>query len=423
MSGMRFIVVGCGLLGITTAYFLRERGHEVVVLDREKGPGLGTSFANGSILTPSMADPWNAPGCWRVLLASLGRSDAPMQLRLKALPGLIQWGLTFLRNSSPSAFEANTLKNLRLAQFSLEVMQALRERLPLKYRHAADGTLRIFRNRSALEKAAGTAREFQERGVHSRVLNVSELVALEPDLRPLAGSLAGAIHYSGDEVGDARLFCASLADIAAREGVEFRFDVEVRSLQTHGRGVASLVTSSGQVTADRYVIAAGSYSSSLLRAAGIALPVRPVKGYSITVTPAEGQRPLRLPVVDDDLHAVVTPLGEVLRVAGTAEFAGFDHELRAERIRNLVGLLRAVLPEFQFDAAQAQAQAWCGFRPMSADGVPIIGRTPLGNLFLNTGHGHLGWTMAAGSGKALASVVSGVTPDFDITPYELARFA
>jgi D-amino-acid dehydrogenase len=415
---MKVLVIGCGLLGVTSAYFLRRRGHDVTVVDRQEGPGLETSFANGALLTPSMPEPWNAPGCWRVLLTSLGRSDAPMQLRLRALPGLLGWGMGFLRNSRAAAFERNVLSNLRLALYSLEIMKSLRQQTHVEYGCTSCGTLRIFRDHQTLDGAFAAAERLASQGLRFKQLSTAETVALEPGLRPIADQLSGALHYYADETGDAHRFCTELAGRAREMGVDFRFRTEVHSLETRAGEVAAAVTAGEKLVADQYVVAAGSYSGPLLSSIGVRVPVRPAKGYSMTF---DGRpKSLRIPVVDDQLHAGVVPLEGALRVVGTAEFAGYDLTMRPDRIRNLLRLLREVLPGESFDPETGRA--WCGLRPMCVDGVPVIGFTSIPNLLVNTGHGHLGWTMAAGSARVLVDLLSGELPSIDPTPYSLARF-
>jgi len=417
---MKIVVVGSGLIGVTTAYFLRLRGHEVTVLERADAPARETSFANGAMLTPGMAEPWNAPGSWSVLLASMGRSDAALQVRLRALPSLATWGFQFLRNSRSAAFERNTLSILRLALYSREVMQGLRRQTLIEYGRVARGSLSIFRNRSVLDHASMAASRRSWAGLSSRRLSADEAVELEPALAPIADRLAGAIHYEADEIGDARRFCEALADKARQQGVEFRFGVEVSSLEVSSGQVMAAVSESGRSVADRYIVAAGSYSTPLLRRAGIDLPVRPAKGYSITFDDCRDRPSLRMPIIDGQLHAVVVPLEGTVRIAGTAEFAGYDRTLDPVRLRNLMTLLPAVLPRAQFDPATAKP--WCGLRPLSADGVAIIGPTPISNLWVNSGHGHLGWTTAAGSARLLADLLSGDAPAIDPAPYAFARF-
>ena len=417
---LRTIVIGSGLVGLSSAHFLQRRGHDVLVLDRAEGPGLQTSFANGSILTPSMPEPWNAPGCWRVLLASLARSDAPLQLRFRQLPSLAGWGIKFLRSSSPKAYTRNTLSNLRLALYSLEVMERLRGETGVDYDRSARGTLRVFRDAAALEAASAGAERLVSEGLPYLPLSTAQTIALEPALAPIAGQLAGAIHYPVDETGNAYRFCVALADYLRTQGVDFRFRTDVSRIETAAGRVSAVVAGSERLVADRYVVAAGSFTTPLLKRIGVLVPVRPAKGYSVTFDRSAINTTLRIPVVDDALHAVVVPLSHAVRVAGTAEFAGFDYSLPSARIRNLTTLLKRVLPNVPFDPQAAKP--WCGLRPMAADGVPIIGKTALPNLFVNTGHGHLGWTMAAGSGKLLADVMSGESPEISPDPFALSRF-
>jgi D-amino-acid dehydrogenase len=417
---MKVIVIGAGLIGVTTAYILKRRGHDVLVIERQGGAGRETSFANGAMLSPSMPEPWNSPGSWRVLLNSIFRSDASLQLRLLSLPALARWGVEFLKNSSPAHFELNTVSNLRLALDSLKVMQSLNLLTAIEYGGMASGSLRIFRDRTALDRAIGAAHRLTSQGLSYRVLSSADTVKLEPALGPIADHLAGAIYYPADEIGDAYRFCVALAGHAHDLGVEFCFGTEVSSLEVRSDHVIAALGKHKRFTADRYVVGAGSYSTPLLQRIGIHLPVRPAKGYSITVNSLPGDGALRIPIVDDHLHAVVVPLGGAIRAAGTAEFAGYDLALPRARVDNLLTLLRQVLPQMSFDLAAAKP--WCGLRAMSADGVPIIGSTPLSNLFVNTGHGHLGWTMAAGSAQLLTALLSGDVPSIDPMPYALTRF-
>lgn len=416
---MRVIVIGAGLIGVTSAYFLRRRGYEVTVLDRQEGPGRETSFANGSLLTPSMPEPWNAPGCWRVLLESIGRSDASLQLRLSALPSLAGWGVRFLRNSSPAAFERNTVANLRLALYSLEIMESLRKETRIDYACKAAGTLKLFRDPDALDRAAAWAARLGRYGLAYRRLSAAETAAVEPALEPIANELAGAIHYQADQTGDAYRFCTELTQQAREGGVEFCFGTDVSALEMRAGRVTAVRTAMGRIPAETVVVAACSFSAPLLKTVGLSLPVRPAKGYSVTFDRMAGHAPLKIPVVDDDLHAVIVPIEDKIRVAGTAEFAGYDLTLSAARAEILVRLLDKVLPQGRPDLATARA--WCGLRAMSADGRPLIGPAVLPNLFVNTGHGHLGWTMATGSAQLLTDIVCGTAPTLDAVPYDPRR--
>jgi D-amino-acid dehydrogenase len=417
---LKVVVIGSGLIGVTTAYFLACRGHDVTVIERRKGPGLETSFANGALLHPSMPEPWNSPGCWRVLLHSLGCSDAALQLRVRVLPSLLGWGVEFLRNSGAATFERNTLSNLRLASYSLRVMHALRQHVNVQYGRVACGSLRIFRDSAALDRAVATANRRASEGLVFRRLSSSDAAALEPALVPIAGQLAGAVHYEADEIGDAYQFCVAPANSAQKSGVKFRFHTEVSAIEVCEGRATGVLAGRERIVADRCIVAAGSYSSVLLRRLGLELPVQPAKGYSVTVRSRHGGSLLSMPLLDDQLHVAVVPLEGLIRVAGTAEFAGYNLKLRRARVRNLLTLLKGVLPEVSFDLAGAEP--WCGLRPMSVDGVPIIGMTPILNLLLNTGHGPLGWTMAAGSGQLIADLVSNSHTSLDPLPYEPGRF-
>jgi D-amino-acid dehydrogenase len=418
---MKVLIVGAGLIGVTTAYLLRQRGYEVTVLERREAPARETSFANGGFLCPSASEPWNSPGCWRPLLASLGRSDAAMQLRVATLPKLVGWGTAFLWNSRAEAFRRNAQSNQRLALYSLEAMQSLRDETGISYARSARGFLRIFRNERALREAMESSERLGSAATSSRLLTSAQTVELEPALTPIKDRLIGAIHYPRDETGDAHRFCVALAERARQAGVEFRFQTEIASLEERSGRITAVVGRNDRFVADIYVIAAGSYSTPLLKTAGVSIPVQPVKGYSITCDVPPNQSSLRTAVLDDDWHVVLTPLEGVLRVAGTAEFAGYDLTLREARLRNLFTFVGELLPQLQIESANVRT--WCGLRPVSVDGVPIIGFTAVKNLLVNTGHGPLGWTMAAGSAHLLADLVAGKSPAIDPALYALARFA
>lgn len=417
---MRVVVIGSGLIGVTAAFVLRRRGHEVTVVDRAEGPGRETSFANGSLLTPSMSQPWSTPGCWRVLLSSLFRKEAPLQVRLRTLPSMAGWGVRFLRNSTQVAFDKNTLSNLRLGLYSLGITQRLQRETGIHYGQTARGALKLFRDPVPLAFAARAASRLATEGLSFRTLSATEAVELEPALAPIAQELSGAIYYPIDETGDAHRFCVALAERARRDGAQFLFGTEISSLEVEADHITGVVGAQKRFVADRYVVAAGSFTTGLLKPLGIPLPVQPVKGYSVTFKdPAEAS--LRIPVIDDSLHAAIVPLEGAIRVAGTAEFAGFDRTLGPARVRNLQRLLRGVLPRVPFE--DSSSKPWCGLRPVCVDGVPIIGPTPLANLFVSSGHGHLGWTLAAGSAQLLVDLLEGVRPEIDPAPYVLSRFA
>jgi D-amino-acid dehydrogenase len=336
-----------------------------------------------------------------------------------ALPTLIGWGVQFLKNSSAERYEKSTLRNIHLALFSLNVLQNLRRQTGIEYGGTERGSLRLFRSAEAFNDALRAADHLLAEGLKLLRLSREEVIELEPALVPIGSELAGAIHYASDETGDAHRFCDALAEQARQHGVQFSFGTNVCQFEVGSGRISAVQTDKGRDVAEQYVVAAGSYSTPLLRPLGLSLPVCPAKGYSVTFDAPRSV--LSIPIVDDDMHAAVVPVGDATRVAGTAEFAGFDLTLRPERVRNLTNLAQKILPRAGLDPTTARP--WCGLRPMSADGVPIIGPTRIANLWINTGHGPLGWTMAAGSGLLLAELVSGETPALDPKPYYLARFA
>jgi D-amino-acid dehydrogenase len=421
---MRVVVVGCGLAGLTTAWFLRAQGADVVVLERAPAPARETSFANGSMITPSLADPWNAPGTFQTLLASLGREDSAMLLRLRSLPSLLIWGLRFLRNSTEQRFLRSFLANVHLARYSQQVMEELQQGFgekKLQFEYAPDGTVKVFADQARWQAGREVASWLRQAGIEHRVLLPDQLFALEPALEPGGSRYVGGIHYPQDEVGNARAFCEQLQLRAKDAGVDFRFSELVLGVERKGGRIVSIRTSREVLQADNFVLAAGSYSWPLGKAFGIRVPVRPAKGYSITVpTISDGPRP-RYAIVDDELHAAVVPLGgDRLRVAGTAEFTGFDLTLNPARLANLTSLLSEVYPQLEID--QARLDGWCGLRPMTPDGRPLLGASRIPNLYLNTGHGPLGWTLACGSGRALAELIVNGSCEQDLTPFDARRF-
>lgn len=418
---MKFIVIGAGLLGLCTAHYLSAQGHRVTIVERCAGPGLETSFANAGMLTPSQAEPWNVPGILPKLIGWLGREDAPVLLRPSALGSMFFWGLKFLRNSNIDRFHANALSNARLARLSLGALRELRQEEGLHYGQICQGTVKIYRERAAYDEGVHLANLLAGIGATPRFLGQADAITLEPALADVTGGLFGAIHFPDDESGDAHRFCCALAASLLQRGIEIRGNVEVRGFVRAGRRVSALQTSVGPVEGDGFILCAGSYSPRLGARIGLKLPVQPVKGYSITVPMTGWEVMPRMPIADDARHAALTPMDGRLRVAGTAEFAGFDTRLSPGRIQNLRQVVAEVFPRHAPEPG-ADLSPWAGLRPYTCDGVPIIGRTHLDNVHVNTGHGHLGWTLAAGSGKLLSQLISGNTPDIDPAPYSPMRF-
>jgi D-amino-acid dehydrogenase len=419
---MHIGIVGAGLAGLTAAHWLREGGAEVSVFERNLGPAEETSWRNGSLQHPSHAEPWNSPGVVGVLWKNLGKEDAAMLVRLKALPGSIGWGLRFARESAPDRFRANTSANLRLARYSVAQMPHFRA-LGVDYDHRMAGTLVVFRERAALERLRAWAETLAAQGLQFEQLDVDAAVAHEPALAPVAPALVGAIRYPGDERGDPRKFCAALAQHLAARGVRQHYGFEVERIERTGERVRALIGRAGTRHAlDAVVLCAASHSVALARPLGLKLPVRPVKGYSLTLPRADAAP--RVAVTDPALHVGIVPVGDDrVRVAGTAEFCGFDLTIAPRRVANLMRLLQRVFPDYARALPPDAAEPWVGLRPMCADGVSLVGATKVDGLWLHTGHGQLGWTVCPGSGRVLADLMLGRKPEIDAAPYAPARFA
>lgn len=417
---MRIVVIGSGLLGLVTAYFLNKAGAEVCVVDRQDSAGRETSFANGGMLHASQVSPWNSPGILWAALRMLGREDSALLIRSRALPRMLRWATAFVRQSNRELFAANIERNARLAQYSLKVMQEIRAIESLQYDYARRGTLSIFRTQRALDAAAEFSTQFAAGGMPFELLDRAGVLGVEPALGGIANEIVGGSYYPEDESGDAFKFCQGIYQACERNGVEFLFNTEVNSLVREGRGVAFADIGSRRLTADQFVLAAGSFTPLLAKTVGLRVPVQPVKGYSITAPMGAWQHPPIVPVIDEDMHAAVCPLGNRLRVAGTAEFAGYNSALTKSRVDNLFKLLFSVYPEYEPHQDVAMTERWTGLRPMTTTGVGLMGQTPLSNLYLNTGHGHLGWTMAAGAGKAVAAEVMQTERDFSLESYHLS---
>ena len=417
------LVIGGGLLGVTSAWYLAERGFRVTVVERREGSALDTSFANGGLVTPSQSDPWNGPGTALNLIKWLGREDSPLLLRPSALPGMWRWGLRFLMNSRMKCWWPATEANLRLGLYSAASLRELRETLDLEYDHLSRGTLKIFRDDEALEHSDVLARSLAPIGLNHRTLDPAQTMEFEPLLAPLRGELAGAIHYPDDESGDAQLFTRLMEDRSRKAGVTFRFGTEVTGFKHGSDRIEAVSCGDEGLQADVYVLAAASRTPALATPLGLKLPIYPVKGYSLTLSMPELESTLSVPLVDFEQKVVITPLGKRLRVAGTAEFAGFDSRENPRRSAGILKHTLRLLPQLAGRVKPADVTYWNGFRPMTPDGPPILGATRYPNLFLNTGHGPLGFTLAAGSSRAVADLAAGREPGIPLSGYSVARFS
>jgi D-amino-acid dehydrogenase len=415
---MKILVLGSGLLGVASAYALAKRGFEVTVVDRKSTSGAETSYANGGQLSYSHAEPWANPSVIPNLPKFLLDPNSPLVLRPRADWQMTKWGVKFLRNCAAARANVNCINILRLGLYSREEMAKLRADTNIAFDFAARGILHVFGNDKSFDYAKHH-NEFQARfGGDERVLTTDEVFALEPALQHTERKIIGGIHAHQDESGDAYMFCNALADhISKRFGVKFIHGVNIESLAREGNRITAVKTDQGEMTADGFVMAMGSYSSVALRPLGIDVPIYPMKGYSITL-PANEFCP-NLSLTDGTFKIVYSRLGDRLRIAGTAEFAGYNDAVREKRIKPIIKAARGLLPKADWDG---NIDRWACLRPSTPDGPPIIGKTPYPNLFLNTGHGTLGWTQAAGSATLLADIMENIPPAIITAGLTLERY-
>ncbi len=420
---MKVVVLGAGVVGVATAWYLSAAGHDVLVVDRAAAPALETSFANGGQISVSQTEPWANPGAPGQVLRWLGREDAPLLFRLRADPALLAWGMRFLLECLPGRTRRNTFDALALGLYSRAALRELRAELALDYDQQTRGILQLYEDEAALAEASHRARELTAHGCRVDVLTPEQCVAAEPALVYAHVKIAGATYAPDDESGDACKFTDALARHCRERGVGFRFGLQVLALRCEADVLRSVVVKdqSGRVeelTADACVVSLGSHSTTLLRSAGIAIPVYPVKGYSVTI-PIEDAAAAPTASITDEAHKiVVSRLGERLRAAGTAEMAGYDTSLNRVRCEAIRDRARLWFPRA---SGYDRVEYWTGLRPATPGNVPLIGRTRIANLFVNTGHGTLGWTLACGSGRALAEIIAGRRPALDFPFLEATR--
>jgi D-amino-acid dehydrogenase len=409
---VKIVVLGAGVIGVASAWYLAEAGHEVTVVERRAQPGLETSFANGGQISAGHAEPWAKPAALPKILKWLGREDAPLLFRPHLDLAQWRWGLGFLRECIPGRFERNSRTLAGLAAYSRDCLRALRSRLGIHYDELSRGILQFATgdaDLAMLEKQAQVMRQF---GAQRELKSAAECVALEPALKHSAEPVVGGLYDPHDESGDAFKFTSALAEKARARGVRFKIDSTVQAIERVGDRVEAVKLDGERLQADAYVVSLGSYSPLLLRPLGIRIPVYPLKGYSITLPlgPAEQTAAPHVSLTDEAAKIVISRLGNRLRAAGTAELTGYDTSINAARCNAILQRIRTLFPGL---GAVAVAETWAGLRPATPSNVPVIGRTRLANLFLNTGHGTLGWTLACGSGRALADLVSGRKPEVD----------
>ena len=416
---MKVLILGSGVVGVASAYYLARAGHEVSVIDRQPAAGLETSFANAGQVSPGYSSPWAAPGIPVKAVKWLMMKYRPLVVWPRADAALVRWLVQMLGNCTHRAYQLNKGRMVRLAEYSRDSLRDLRHETGITYDDRQRGTLQLFRTQKQLDGVGDDTAVLDTFAVPYEVLDRAGCVAAEPALALTQQKFLGGLRLPGDETGDAHQFTQRLAAIAAGLGVTFRYNTAIRGLRMEAGRIAGVETDQGTLAADRYVVAMGSYSPLLLKPVGITLPVYPVKGYSITVPITDPDGAPVSTVMDESHKIAITRLGDRIRVGGTAELVGYNTVLRAPRRRTLEHSVSDLFPR---GGDLSKATFWAGLRPMTPDGTPVIGPTKFPNLFLNTGHGTLGWTMACGSGRLLADLLSGTQPDIDHADLALSRY-
>jgi D-amino-acid dehydrogenase len=411
----KMIVLGAGITGITTAWFLRQAGHDVTVIDRQPAAGLETSFANGGQISVSHAEPWANPGAPLKVLKWLAKEDAPLLFRLRADWNQWMWGLNFLRECTPARTRHNIRQIVNLGMYSRATLQTLRAATGLQYDQLTKGILHFYTSQKEYDDAQEPARIMREHGCELDMKTPDECVAIEPALAQCRSQIVGGSMTPSDESGDAHQFTQALANLCAAAGVKFHFSTQIVGVNRVGDEVAGVQVANalGVVrteSADGYVLCLGSFSPAWAKQLGLSLRIYPAKGYSVTLPVIAPQKSYEVSLTDDEYKLVFSRLGDRLRIAGTAELNGYSTELNLVRCEAIVRRVRALFPDM---TDGKNARYWTGLRPATPSNVPYIGRSKLRNFFLNTGHGTLGWTHGCGSGQAIADIVDGKKPALD----------
>lgn len=400
---MKVVILGSGVVGLTSAWYLSQAGFEVTVIDRQARSAEETSFANAGQISYGYSSPWAAPGIPAKAIKWLFEEHAPLKIKPSLSPELIQWASQMLVNCQLEKYRVNKSRMLTIANRSRECLAELNRNYDLNYQGRTKGTLQIFRNPAQLKAVEKDIALLEESGTKYQLMDPAQCLVQEPGLANMQGNLVGGLYLPDDETGDCQLFCQQLQKMAEQAGVTFLFNTTVDKLNSENNQVVSVETSQGTIHADSYVIALGSYSKHLLAPLGIDIPVYPVKGYSLTLPVIDQQHAPNSTIMDETYKVAVTRFEQRIRVAGTAELAGFDPALPDKRLATLNHVVSNLFPQ---GVDLAQAEYWTGFRPMTPDGTPIIGQTKFSNLYTNTGHGTLGWTMACGSADILTRIIA-----------------
>ncbi len=416
---MKVIVLGSGVIGTSVAYYLAKSGHEVEVIDRQTGPAMETSFANAGEVSPGYSSPWAGPGVPIKAIKWLLMRHSPLVISPVLDPNMWRWGLSMLANCTEKAYAINKSRMVPIAEYSRDCLKELRAETGIGYDDRAQGTLQLFRTQAQLDGIAKDVEVLQDYKVPFEVLDRAGFVKVEPALKLTQDKFVGALRLPGDETGDCFKFTNRLAEMAEALGVKFRYSTSIDAIEVSGGKISGVRTSAGTLTADHYVVALGSFTPHLVKPIGIHIPVYPVKGYSITAPITDANFAPESTIMDESHKVAVTRLGDRIRVGGTAELAGFDMTLRESRRDTLNHVLTDLFPK---GGDVSKATFWCGLRPMTPDGTPIIGATPYPNMMLATGHGTLGWTMAAGTARVIDDLISGRKPQISLDGLSLDRY-
>ena len=417
---MHVLILGSGVIGTTMAYYLARDGHQVTVVDRQPGAALETSYANAGEVSPGYSAPWAGPGVPLKAIKWMLMHHSPLVIKPMLDPAMWRWGLSMLRNCTESRYRVNKARMVRLAEYSRDCLKELRTATGIAYDERAQGTLQLFRTQKQLDGVGKDVDILRQYGVPFQVLEGDAYLEYEPALALVKHKFVGALRLPGDETGDCFKFTQELARMAESHGARFRFGVNIEAIEREGDTISGVRTDAGVLTADRYILALGSYSPLLAKPLGIDLPIYPVKGFSITVPIDDAAMSPESTIMDESHKVAVTRLGARIRVGGTAQLSGFGLRLDQARRGTLEFVANDLFPK---GGDVSRAEFWTGLRPMTPDGTPIVGATRFRNLLLSTGHGTLGWTMAAGTGRVIADLLSGRDPGIDLDGLTVARYA
>ena len=407
---MEAIVMGAGVVGVTTAYYLAKAGYEVVVLDRRDESAGETSFANAGLIAPGHSFTWNSPRAPKLLWQSIWRKDLAYRIHFSLDPRFWTWGLKFLRACSPETARTNTLVKLKLCRYSQAMLEEIAAAEGLEYRQYKKGLLYFYRDPAHFAQGVQNMTLLKDHGHPVEIIDAKRCVEIEPALKPIASKLAGAVYCPTDGSGDCRLFTLQLADVCKRRGVEFRLGTQIDGLEAKDGRISAVSTGRGPVSGDIYVLSLGSYSPIVARSVNVDLPIYPVKGFSLTL-PIDPATAPTVGGVDEGSLVAYCGMGDRLRMTATADFSGYDDSHRPEDFATMLAVARELFPT---GVDFSQPRYWACLRPMTPDGPPIIGRTPLENLWLNTGQGHMGWTMACGTARIVSDLMNGRMPELDL---------